>query len=569
MEIYDKGGTLFLTRTLMPDEVFTPEDFTSENLAYAEAAKNFVKKEVMPVNDRIEAGEKGLMESLVRRAGKEGLLMGDVPVEYGGLGLDKVSSALIAEGVSAQASFMTSMNGHNGIGSLPIIFYGSDELKNRYLPEMAAGRLLGCYALTEPGAGSDALAGKTRAILSEDGKNYILNGVKQFITNAGFADVFTVFAKVDGTHFTGFVIDRTAPGLKIGPEEKKLGLKGSSTASVILEDAVTPVENVLGEVGKGHKIAFNVLNFGRFKVGTQSMGEAKAAFAEALAYTLQRKQFGKRIIEFGAIREKLARMHARLFAAETIAYRTVGMMEGGLVNASSGEEKLKVIEGYSVECAMVKIYCTETLGFVADESLQCFGGYGYSTEYPAERYFRDARITRIYEGTNEINRTIIPRMILKRALSGSLPLFEGPAAATPSGRGWEMIAAMKSLFKNALARAHELYGEGIFDRQMELSRIAEMAIMIYAAESAFLRARKDEARRGPEKAALKNAASTLVLEDAADAIVRMVRQMGFPKSPLGEQPDEARFLAEGTGAKILDLQEFIAAKLEDAERLYW
>jgi alkylation response protein AidB-like acyl-CoA dehydrogenase len=352
--------------------------------------------------------------------------MADVPEEYGGLALDKASSAIITENLSGQGSFAVAFGAHVGIGTLPIVYYGTPEQKEKYLPSLADGSKVACYCLTEPTAGSDSLSGRAKAVLSRDGKHYVLNGTKQFITNGGIADVFIVFAKIDGEHFTGFVVEKGTPGLSIGPEEHKMGIAGSSTTTVILEDALVPVENVLGAMGKGHKIAFNILNIGRFKLGVGAVGNCKLAVSQALDYALERKQFGRRLADFGLIREKLAEMYVRTFASESAAYRTVGLIDDLLKSEDSGhgEAALRSIEEYSVECAMMKVFGSEILDYVVDETVQVFGGYGYCSEYPAERSYRDARINRIFEGTNEVNRLLIPGMLLRKGMKGEIPLFE-------------------------------------------------------------------------------------------------------------------------------------------------
>ncbi|GAB4246532.1 MULTISPECIES: acyl-CoA dehydrogenase family protein [Deferrisoma] len=588
-ETYVKGGS-FLVRETTPDEVFTPEDFTSEQLQFAKTARDFIENEVIPRNDEIEEKKPGVVPELMRKAGELGLLMADVPEEYGGLGLDKASSALITENMSGQGSFSVAYGAHVGIGTLPIVYYGTEEQKKKYLPGLADGTTIGCYCLTEPTAGSDALSIRAKAVLSEDGKHYILNGTKQFITNGGFAQVFTVFAKVDGEHFTGFVLDKDTPGLKIGPEEHKMGIHGSSTTTVILEDAKVPVENVLGEVGKGHKIAFNILNIGRFKLGAGAVGSSKRALDHALAYALERKQFGRRLADFGAIREKLAEMYARTYAAESVVYRTVGLIDQLLAQSGGGhgETALQAIEEYSVECAMVKVFGSEVLDYVVDETVQVYGGYGYCAEYPAERFYRDSRINRIFEGTNEINRLLVPGMLLRKAMKGEVPLFQAAKALQEELMGipsldieadLELLAAERKIAANlkkiclfVAGVAAQKYGKALAEQQNVLLRLADLAIQAYAAESTVLRALKDAARRGEEKAALPIAAAKIVTEEAAsiaEATAREALAAMEEGDTLMTMLAALRRLVRRTPANTVAARETIAAKLVEMERVVW
>ncbi len=588
-ETYIKGGS-FLVRETTPDEVFTPEDFTSEQLQFAKTARDFVENEVVPRNDEIEEKKPGVVQELMRKAGELGLLMADVPEEYGGLGLDKASSALITENMSAHGSFSVAYGAHVGIATLPLVFYGTEEQKKKYLPGLADGTTMGAYCLTEPTAGSDALSIRAKAVLSEDGKHYILNGTKQFITNGGFAQVFTVFAKVDGEHFTAFVLDKDTPGLKIGPEEHKMGIHGSSTTTVILEDAKVPVENVLGEIGKGHKIAFNILNIGRFKLGAGSVGGAKYALGHALAYALERKQFGRRLADFGAIREKLAEMYARTYAAESVVYRTVGLIDALLAQSGGGhgEAALQAIEEYSVECAMVKVFGSEVLDYVVDETVQTYGGYGYCAEYPAERFYRDSRINRIFEGTNEINRLLIPGMLLRKAMKGEVPLFQAAKALQEELMGipsldveadLDLLAAEKKIAANlkkiclfVAGVAAQKYGKALAEQQNVLLRLADLAIQAYAAESTVLRALKDAAKRGEEKAALPIAAAKIVTEEAAsiaEATAREALAAMEEGDTLMTMLAALRRLVRRTPANTVAARETIAAKLVEMERVVW
>ena len=502
-----KGGE-FLIEETRAAEVFTPEDFSGEQRRLADTAEHFVAREVLPNAERIENHDFALVVSLLKRAGELGLLMIDVPEEYGGLELDKATSALVAEKISAYGGFTGAFSTHTGIGTIPLVYYGTKAQKEKYLARIITGELITAYCLTEPDSGSDALGAKTSAVLSADGRDYVLNGTKQFITNGGIAGLYTVFAKVDREHFTAFLVERSFPGVTAGPEEKKLGIRGSSTTAVILEDARVPVENVLGEVGKGHKIAFNVLNIGRFKLGAVVTGAAKVAFAEGARYANARRQFGVPIATFGAIREKIADGVADIFRAESIVYRVAGLLDRRLASIEKGTPNYygayqKGIEEYAVECAIAKVYCSEAFGRIADEALQIHGGYGYIQEYPVERFYRDARVNRIVEGTNEINRLFISGTLLKRAMTGEIDLMPGvmKAAETlkagipanPEGTGpcaaeRALLANLKSVFLAVAGSAVRTHMEKLRDEQEILMALADAAIEIFALECAVLRA---------------------------------------------------------------------------------
>ncbi|CAG7628996.1 putative acyl-CoA dehydrogenase [Paenibacillus solanacearum] len=503
------GGSFIIEE---PDDqrVFTPEDLTEEQRMIAQTTEDFVEGEIAPHDEAIEKLNYELTVELLRKAGELGLLGADVPEAYGGLGLDKISSTLIGEKLSKASSFALSVGAHVGIGTLPIVYFGTKEQKERYLPELATGEKLAAYCLTEPSSGSDALAAKTTARLSDDGKHYILNGAKQFITNAGFADLFIVYAKVDGAGFSAFIVERTMEGVGFGPEEKKMGIKGSSTRPLILDNVHVPVEQLLGEAGKGHLIAFNILNIGRYKLAAGCLGAAKDAIALSAKYANERKQFGRLISSFPLIGGKLADMNIRTFVLESMVYRTAGLFEEGLgdldhASPQIGIQSAKAIAEYAIECSINKVFGSETLDFVADEGVQIHGGYGYIQEYRIERIYRDSRINRIFEGTNEINRLLIPGTLFKRALKGELPLMqkamelqEELMELMPAGQSFEepleqeahLIAMAKKIFLMLGAQAVQAYQMAIEQEQEILACLADLMIAVYAMESALLRARK-------------------------------------------------------------------------------
>ncbi|MEI6824599.1 MAG: acyl-CoA dehydrogenase family protein [Desulfuromonadales bacterium] len=494
------GGEFILADSAGMD-IFIPEDFTSEQKQIAETTEEFMKKEVFPNIERIEDKDFAFILEKLRQCADLGLFLAEVPEEYGGLELEKTTNMLMIEKVAPAASFCMAFGGHTGIGILPMVYYGTPDQKERYLGKLSSGEWIGAYALTEPECGSDPLSSRTTAVLSEDGTCYILNGTKQFITNSAFADMFTVFARIDGKHFSAFLVEKGFEGFSVGVEEKKMGLKGSSTTQLLLDNVRVPVENLLGEPGKGHKIAFNVLNVGRLKVATQSMGMAKAAFAESAAYATERKQFGRQIGDFGAIKEKLSDMLAAIYASEAVIYRVAGLLDVRLAQLDhSGsdyyERYQKAIEEYATECAIAKVFCTEQLDMVVDEAVQIHGGYGYIAEYAVERFYRDSRIQRIFEGTNEINRILIPTMLFRKADSNESPLWdcvkkaqEGitietaytgefiPAAATIARLKQQLLTVLGAVVP---ARNH----------QEVLLAIADMVITIFALESVLLRADK-------------------------------------------------------------------------------
>jgi len=535
------GGS-FLIEDRTPDEVFTPEDFTDEQLMIGQTADDFMAKELVPRLPDLLKLDYDLSRRLLAKAGELGLLGVEVPEEYGGLGLDKVSGALVAEKAGCDGSFATTFAVQVGIGTLPIVFFGTEEQKKKYLPRLASGEWVSSYSLSEASSASDAMNAKARAVLSDDGKSWILNGEKMWLSNAGFADIYITFAKVDGEHFTAFIVEKGLPGVSLGAEEKKTGIKGSSTRPLILQDAVIPKENLLGEIGKGHKIAFNILNIGRFKLGAMTTGGAKLAVGSAASYGNSRTAFGQPITSFGLIKHKIGQMAILAYVSEAVVYRTAGMIDCNLSGVEVGDSAsfLKRIEEYDVECSMVKVWCSEMLDWVVDETVQLFGGAGYVEDYPAERYWRDARVNRIYEGTNEINRLLVPGRLIRRAMKGELPIFQkamalldeltsGPSLETPKG-GFlaaeaRMVAGAKKVALLCLGTAVQKFGEALKDEQEILGHFADIAMETYALESALLRARKRAAARGEEETRLQGAAVRCYAQDAMDTVETSARQL--------------------------------------------
>jgi alkylation response protein AidB-like acyl-CoA dehydrogenase len=523
-----KGGS-FLIEDTDPQDLYTPEDFSDEQKMFAKTAEDFIFGDVIPALDKTEAQEEGAMVSLLKKSGELGLLMIDVPEKYGGLGLDKATSMMVTEVISKSGAFASTWGGHTGIGTLPIVFFGNEEQKQKYLPRLATGEIVGCYALTEADAGTDAMAGRARADLSDDGKFYVLNGEKTFITNGGFADLYIIFAKIDGEKFSCFIVERDYEGLSIGVEEKKLGIKGSSTVQVALDNVKVPVENVLGEIGKGHKIAFNILNVGRFKLGVGAVGSAKMCMDDSIKYAKERRQFGQPIANFGMIKNKFANMGTRIYVVESMSYRTAGLLDAILepIDKEADDAPKKTMEGieeYAVECSIMKIKGSEMLDYVVDEGVQIFGGYGYVADYPVERYYRDARITRIYEGTNEINRMLIPGILLRRAMKGDLPLLaaakniqnellefpslDEEAAEGPLVEEKKLIDNAKKLSLLAAGLAAQKFGDKLQQEQGVLGTVADIMIETYGMESAYLRTMKIASARG---------------EKDADKVIKMTR----------------------------------------------
>ncbi|MCB9511858.1 MAG: acyl-CoA dehydrogenase family protein [Deferribacteres bacterium] len=491
-----RGGE-YLLKQAAPADVFIPEDFDDELRMIAQTTEEYVEHEVRPVLDRLNVLEPGLSEQLMQKAGELGLLAIEIPEEYGGAQLSKTAATIVAEYSAGSSGFNTTISAHSTIGTLPLVYFGTHEQKQKYLSKLGSGEWVGAYALTEPEAGSDALGGRTTAVLSDDGKHYILNGSKMWISNAGFAKLFTVFAKVDGDRkkFSAFLVEHDRPGLSLGAEEKKMGIKSSSTRQVMFENVKIPVENLLGEIGQGAKIAFNILNSGRFKLGASCVGAVKRIIAMSAAYAQERKQFGVPIASFGLIREKLAEMAIRTYAAESATYRTIGMIDDMIGDDKSLDTQLKSIEEYAIECSFIKVLGSELIDFAVDEGVQIHGGYGYSADYEIERAYRDARINRIYEGTNEINRLIMPGMLLKRALRGELALFAQAGAQVEVQlpvlqQELQTLNALKKTAIAILGQAAKKYDKALENEQELLARIADMMMAIFAAESAILRTAK-------------------------------------------------------------------------------
>lgn len=581
-----KGGA-YLLEQRDPESVFTPEDLTEEHKMIAKTTEDFVRDKVWPVLPEIEEHQFEHTVRLLKEAGDLGLLGADVPEKYEGLGLDKVSSSLITEKISLARSFGLSHGAHVGIGTLPIVFFGNDEQKKKYLPDLATGRKFAAYALTEPSSGSDALGAKTTAKLSDDGKYYILNGEKQWITNSGFADVFIVYAKVDGDKFTAFIVERDFPGVSVGPEEKKMGIKGSSTRTLILEDAKVPVENLLGELGKGHKIAFNILNIGRYKLAIGTVGSAKRAIEISAQYANERKQFKIPISKFGLIREKLANMATKVYASESLSYRIAGMIDAGLegVEDAEGSVVANAIADLAIECSVSKVFGSEVLDYVVDEGVQIHGGYGFMNEYEIENMYRDSRINRIFEGTNEINRLIIPATLMRKALKGELPFLQAaqelqeelltmmpylPDEEAPVLAAEEnYVENAKKIFLMVAGLATQKYGEKMEKEQELLRDLADIAIETFAMESALLRTKKAIAKNGEENEQAKiDYTRAFVYESMqkVDALARHALAAIEEGDVLRTQLSVLKKLTRIAPLNEVALKRRIAARIIDAEK---
>jgi alkylation response protein AidB-like acyl-CoA dehydrogenase len=577
MPVLAAAGGSFLLQTRTPEEVFTPEDLNEEQRHIAATAAQFAREEILPATDAIEAKEPGVLRGLLQKAAELGFTAVDIPEEYGGVGMDKTTSTLVTDYISVLASFSTAFGAQIGIGTLPLVWYGAEEQKKIYLPKLATAEWVAAYALSEASSGSDAMNIRTRATLTPDGKYYLLNGEKMWITNCGIADLFTVFAKIDGDKFSAFLVERTFPGLTVGAEEHKLGIRGSSTCPLVLQDCKVPVENLLGEPGKGHHIAFNVLNVGRFKLGIACVGGARHALTHMIQYAKERKAFGKAIAEFGLIQRKISTAAARLYAAESMAYRTVGMIDSALADADQGDprEVQRRIEEYAVECSILKVYGSEMISYVADELVATMGGYGYVEEYPAERFYRDARINRIFEGTNEINRMIITGWLMKRAMAGKLPLL--PAIKTvmdevmqpPSfdavgdsgealAREAEMLAATRKVALFAAGVASQRYMTALQDQQEVMADLADIIAQVYALESALLRARKmagkPAAKVAGEMTALLAEETLALAEQAAKRVLAACGEGDMLRTQLAI----LRRLTKSTPADTVGLSRIVA-----------
>jgi alkylation response protein AidB-like acyl-CoA dehydrogenase len=529
-----KGGS-FLLESPEPQDVFTPADLTDDQKLIGQTAEEFVTKEVLPLVKDLENKKAGLMAELVRKGGEVGLMGGGVPEQYGGAGLDKISTTVLTEKLSIYGGFAVTHGAHAGIGTLPIVYFGTEEQKKKYLPKLATGELIGAYCLSEPQAGSDAQNSLTRAELNVEGTHYVLNGQKMWITNGGFADLYIVFAKIDGEKFTAFIVERNFPGCKPGNEEHKMGIHGSSTTPVFLENCKVPKENLLHEIGRGHIVAFNILNSGRFTLGASCVGGSKHVLATSSKYSKERKAFGKQIGDFGMMREKLAEMAIQIFAVESMVYRSAGNIEAAM-SAGTGDKvahSMKVLEEYAIESSIAKVYGSEMLDYVVDEAVQIFGGYGFHEEYPVCRAYRDSRINRIFEGTNEINRMLIIQMLMKRAMGGQLALIPaamkladeilaGPSfEETPEGVLAEearVVANAKKMFLQAAGGAVQKFREKLADEQELIGALSNMVMEIYAMESCLLRAQKAAATRGDGATSVMQDAARVFIADAMERV---------------------------------------------------
>ena len=577
------SGGSFLLEERQAADVFTPEDFTEQHRMIGQTADEFATNEILPNIERMEEKDWSVERDLLKKAGELGLSSAEIPEAYGGLEMDKVTAAVIADRIAKYAGFATTWGGHTGIGLLPLVYFGTEEQKKKYLPRLASGEIVGAYALSEASSGSDALNCRARAQLSPDGKYYILNGEKMWITNGGFADLFTVFAKIDGEKFSAFLVERSFPGFSSGAEEIKMGIRGSSTCPIILNDCKVPVENLLGEIGKGHIIAFNILNVGRFKLCAMSVGGGRVSLEHAVGYAKQRKAFGKVIADFGLVREIIANMAILIYVGESLVYRTVGMMDALLseidkASPNATKEIRKAIEEYAIECSILKVWGSEMIDYVVDETLQIYGGYGFVEENPAARSYRDARINRIFEGTNEINRLVITGFLLKRAMSGQLPLMgairqlmdevlsgardEGTEGLLAEER--KLVATAKKIGLFAAGVAVQKYMQAIQDEQEIMGAIANMVIETYAMESAVLRAQKLADGKGEAGAANAIAMSRVYMSGALERIesaARMVVAAASEGDMLRSQMAILRRLSKYEPFNTIALRDKVARKV--------
>lgn len=554
----------FLDGDLLPEDLFTPEDFTDEHRMIADTAEKFVLNDVMPVLEKIENQEFDETIRLIRKSGELGLIGADIPEEDGGFDLGKVSGAIISEKMALGRSFNITFGGQTGIGALPIAYFGNQEQKDKYLPELLTGEKVAAYALTEPSSGTDAMGLKTTAILSEDGSQYVLNGEKQWITNSAFADVFIVYAKIDGSKMTAFIVERDLEGLSTSPEEKKMGLKGSSTRSLILDNVKVPAENVIGEVGRGHIIAFNVLNIGRFKISSSALGSSKRAIELAVKYANERKQFGQPISEFNLIKQKIADMTIKTYANESAVYRTAGAMQQSFEEMKeTGGDYGKTIARFAVECSMGKVMSTEALDFVIDEAVQIHGGYGYMAEYEVESIYRDSRINRIFEGTNEINRIIIASTLLKKQeeKEENKELMGGPLQQEK-----QILQLMKNYYRAAVQAIRKAGFENLGNEQETAAFLADLVTAIYAAESAILRAEKAIDRSGEEKSGqFMDCAKVFIHESAQECAIRGLNFLNHLKDDEAFSHAAGR-LVSSSPHNIVETKRRIANRIIDAEQ---
>ena len=582
-----KGGS-FLIENIECNRIWTMEDLTDEQKMIAKTAEDFVKNEVVPEIEFLENHEFDRSVRLLKEAGDLGLLAADVPEKYGGLGLDKISSSLITEKMARSGGFSLSHGAHVGIGSLPIVLFGNEGQKQQYLPALASGEKLSAYALTEPGSGSDALGAKAVAKLNPEGTHYILNGEKQWITNSGFADLFIVYAKIDGSQFSAFIVERDFPGVSTGAEEKKMGIKGSSTRTLVLQDVPVPKENLLGEPGRGHVIAFNILNIGRYKLGVGVVGSSKRALEITIQYANQRKQFNKTIAQFNLTKEKLATMASRLYAAESSVYRTVGLYEDHMGQLTEDQENdpsviAAAISEYAIECSLNKVFASEVLDYIVDEGVQIHGGYGFMQEYEIERAYRDSRINRIFEGTNEINRLLVPGTFIRKALKGELPLFQKAqqlqqelVLMMPVEIGDEPLSQEKYLVNHAkkigllaIGLASQRFGKALENEQEILVNIADIISNAYTMESVVLRTEKAVAKSGIEKNKQKLLYTQIFCQEAFNSIEQDAKETLVAT----EEGDTLRMLISAlrkftrhTPINVIEKKRQAAEKLIEVER---
>jgi alkylation response protein AidB-like acyl-CoA dehydrogenase len=582
-----KGGG-FLLEKAAPDQVFTPADVTDDARLIGQTAEEFVMKEVLPLVKELEAKQPGLMVQLLKKSGELGLLGAGVPEQYGGAGLDKIATTVLTEKLSVYAGYAVSHGAQSGIGTLPIVYFGTEEQKKKYLPKLATGEWLAAYCLSEPQAGSDAQNALTRAELSADGKHWILNGQKMWITNGGFADVYIVFAKVDGEKFSAFIVERTFPGFTPGNEEHKMGIHGSSTTPIFMENCKVPKENLLHEIGRGHIVAFNILNSGRFTLGASCVGGSKHTLATSSKYTKERRAFGKPIGDFGLMKEKLAEMAIQIFAVESMVYRSAGTIDSAIAAGAGAGDKtqhlMRVLEEYAIESSIAKVYGSEMLDYVVDEAVQIFGGYGFHEDYPVCRAYRDSRVNRIFEGTNEINRMLIIQMLMKRALSGALPLIPaamkladeilaGPSAPEssdgPLAEEAKVVANAKKIFLQAAGGAVQKFREKLADEQELVAALGNIVMEIYAMESSLLRAQKATASRGEQASSVMLDAARVFIHDAADRLDHEARRAlasVHEGDMLTTQMAVLKRFAKRAPVDTIGLRRRVAAAVQSADR---